>query len=111
MAVVAKFFDANGTGINAEVPGNRFSGFVEITIGTTYLTNGLTVAALCVGLPLKTITKFVPIVLGATLDGTVNDLSFDRANQKVKFYAGTTEVTNAVDLSAYTLIAFVEGLR
>lgn len=111
MAVSATFYNKpDGTGRNAQVPGAFFEGDVEITLGTTYLTNGLTIAALVVGLPLTSIVHFVPVCLGI-IDGTVNNFAFDRANGKVLFYNGSTEVTNGVDLSAYKLYARVAGRR
>ncbi len=111
MAVSATFYNKPlGTGRNAQVPGALFEGDVEITIGTTYVTNGLTIAALLVGLPLQQVMHFTPVCLGI-IDGTVNNFAFDRANGKVLLYNGSTEVTNGVDMSAYKLYARVAGLR
>lgn len=111
MAVSATFYNIpSGTGRNAQVPGALFEGDVEISIGTTYVTNGLTIAALTVGLPLAQIIHFIPHCLGG-LDGTVNNFSFDRANGKVLFFNGSTQVSNGQDMSAYKLYARIAGLR
>jgi len=111
MTVAATFYNKpNGTGRNAQVPGALFEGDVEISLATTYVTNGLTIAALTVGLPLSQVIHFVPVCLGG-IDGTLNNFSYDRANGKVLFFNGSTEVTNGVDLSAYKLYARVTGLR
>ena len=112
MAVAATFYNVPlGTGRNGQAPGALFEGDAEISLGTTYVTNGLTIAALTVGLPLAQIIHFVPTCIGPTLDTTVNDFSYDRANGKVKLYNGTTEVSNGQDLSAYKLYARIAGLR
>jgi len=65
---------------------------------------------LTVGLQLATIVHFVPVCLGG-IDATLNNFSYDRANGKVLFFNGSTEVTNGVDLSAYKLYARIAGLR
>jgi hypothetical protein len=111
MAVSASIYDIpNGTGVQSRVPGDLFEGDVEISLGTTYVTNGLTITALTVGIPLRSIQRFMPICLGG-LDATVNNFSFDRANSKVKFFNGSTEVTNGQDLSSYKLYARIVGTR
>jgi hypothetical protein len=111
MAVSATFYNKPlGTGRNANPPGALFEGDVEITLGMAYATSGLTIAQLTVGLPLQQIIHFVPVCLGI-IDGTLNNFAYDRANGKVLFYNGSTEVGNGVDLSAYKLYARVCGNR
>lgn len=112
---VAVFYDLTGvTPVNSQVPGSRFEGDVEISlIGVTYVTNGLTVASLLASLGFTVVTHFFPICLGPSLDATVNDMSYDKANGKVKLYAAQTpaEIANGQDLSAYKIYARVGGRR
>lgn len=111
MPISATFYNIPlGTGRNANPPGALFEGDVEITLGTTYVTDGLTIAALTVGLPLKSIVHFMPLCVGG-LDPSLNNFSFDRANGKVLFYNGSTQFGSGADLSAYKLYARIAGYR
>lgn len=112
---VAVFYDLTGlTPVGSSVPGARFEGDVEISLtGVTYVTNGLSVTTLLAALGFTLVTHFLPTCIGPSLDATVNDFSYDRANGKIKFYAAQTpaEVGNGQDLSNYKLYAHVSGRR
>jgi hypothetical protein len=111
MTITGSFFN-NRDGLNQppKVAGELFEGFVEIALDT-YVTNGLTVANLTAPLNLKQVIDFMPYCIGPTITATLNDFSYDRANGKVKFYNGTTEITNGTDISAFKLYARVTGYK
>ena len=117
MAITAVFIDNLGSSnLVGHVPGDKFEGYVEISFGSGdhYHTNGFTVAALLVGLNLKTVTHFFPEALGPSLTSAVNAFSYDKANGKVKFYANPvtpTETSDDSDVSAFKLYALVRGNR
>jgi len=102
------------TNLTGHIPGDKFEANVEISFapGDTYPTNGFKVSDMLAGLaPITKVTHFMPSALGPTLDGTVNQFSYDKANGKVKLYNAATEVNNGVNVSAYKLYAEVRGNR
>ena len=116
MAITAVFIDNQlSTGLSAQVPGDKFEGMVEISFASadTYPTGGFLIATMLASLGLKTVTHFLPLCIGPSLSGVVNEYSYDKANGKVKFYANpvTPTETGNVDVSAFKLYALVKGNR
>lgn len=91
--------------VGAQVPGSRRRDFVKIAFDNSYPTGGYAVSASAVNLVgLDTL-----ILSGSTAAGRL--CSWDQTNGKIKvFSAVTTEVSNATDLSADSVIAEVVGI-
>ena len=105
MAITAAFS-------NFEVPGASKVGIVEISFsGTDYLTNGVDPRpAIRAATGINTISDIAPICLGPTLAAGISDISFDKANNKVKIYtSGAVECANALDISSVKLYLYVKG--
>lgn len=93
--------------VDTKVPGSRKEGVKQVTLDT-YATNGIVFAASDFGFSI--LDYAIPLVIGPTLNATVNNWSWDQANLKLKLYNGTTEVTNATDVSAFKVYFKVRGV-
>jgi hypothetical protein len=112
MSIAAKAVNLSASsGVQRKAPGDRFRELVEITFDNSYPTGGYLIdsATLCALLGWSQIEEVSPHCLGSGLNGTVNNFSYDQANKKILLYNGSTQVTNATDVSAHKLYATVYG--
>lgn len=89
--------------INSQIPGATKFDLVLVNPGV-YATSGVAVTAALLGF--LTADFIVPVCLGK-LDGTVNNFKWDQTNGKILYYNGSTEVSNATDLSTYLTVFLV----
>ena len=112
MALTTKITNLSAnSGVQRKPPGAKYSAQVEISFDTSYPTGGYlidspTIAAL---LGWSAIDEIDPLCLGSGLNGTVNNFSYDQANKKILLYNGSTQVSNATDVSAHKLYCRVYG--
>jgi hypothetical protein len=99
------------TCVDRAVPGAAYECLNEITFSSNndYVTNGIAITAAMLGM--QRVDWVIPIQIGPSLASGIAGISWDRANQKVKFYTDAgVEVGNGVDISSVKLYVLAKGV-